>query len=135
MQQFQKDITFLSKTYDANQVSESCNGWVESPITKIANFKELNRTDKSQHKLHFKIIAIYEHYGAADGEDIKIDSDGVYDLTVRAINTLLITDKENFTDQDKAEFLQDSAAIFDFGFWLLGEKIAPFFSKFNKGSK
>jgi hypothetical protein len=133
MQQFQRDIKFISKIFAESKISDTCNGWIEDTISKKATFKELSRTDKAQHKLHFKIIAIFEHFGVKDGEGdaIKIDSDGVYDLTVKAINTLLILD-EGFTVQDKAEFLNDSAAIFDFGFWLLGEKIAPFFSKFSK---
>jgi hypothetical protein len=134
MQQFQKDVSFLSKIFREDKISDTCDGWVEGPITKIATFKELSRTDKSQHKLHFKIIAIFEHFGTKEGEEIKIDSDGVYDLTVKAIKDLLIID-DNFTVQDQAEFLNDSAAIFEFGFWLLGNKIAPFFSKFNQKSK
>lgn len=129
MQQFQREISFISKIWD-----EATTSFIEGTVSKVATFKELSRTDKSQHKLHFKIIAIFEHFGVKDGdnESVKIDSDGVYDLTVKAINTLLIPDKSAFTEQDKAEFLNDSAAIFDFGFWLLGEKIAPFFSKFSK---
>lgn len=127
MEQFKRDISFISKVFDTET-----SQWEEKPITKSATFKDLSRTDKSQHKLHFKIISIFEHFGAKESEgDVKIDSDGVYDLTVKAINTLLIPDPD-FTVQDKAEFLNDSAAIFDFGFWLLGEKIAPFFSIFNK---
>src|ERR1044071_7921560 len=113
-QQFQKEISFLSKLWN-----EPSTSFVEGSVTKTATFKELSRTDKSQHKLHFKIIAIFEHFGAKEGaEEIKIDSDGVYDLTIKAINTLLIPDPA-FTVQDKAEFLNDSAAIFNFGFWLL----------------
>lgn len=132
MEQFKKEISFLSKVFDASKVTDINNGWEEGTVTKVATFKELSRTDKAQHKLHFKIVAIFEHFGAKDeGADMKIDSDGVYDLTVKAINTLLIADPD-FTVQDKAEFLNDSAAIFGFGFWLLGEKIAPFFSTFNK---
>jgi|SRR4051812_32595103 hypothetical protein len=131
MEQFNREISFISKIFDADKVTDTCNGWIEGVVTKTATFKELSRTDKLQHKLHFKIIAIFEHFGVKEGEDVKIDSDGVYDLTVKAINTLLIPDPE-FTVQDKAEFLNDSAAIFDFGFWLLGNKIAPFFSKFNQ---
>jgi hypothetical protein len=131
MEQFNREISFISKIFDADKVTDTCNGWIEGVVTKTATFKELSRTDKLQHKLHFKIIAIFEHFGVKEGEDVKIDSDGVYDLTVKAINTLLIPDPA-FTVQDKAEFLNDSAAIFDFGFWLLGNKIAPFFSKFNQ---
>jgi hypothetical protein len=133
MQQFEKSISFTSKVFDETKISESCNGWIEDIVTKTATFKELCRTDKPQHKLHFKIVSIFEHFGVKESgaENIKLDSDGLYDLTVKAINTLLIPD-EKFTVQDKAEFLNDSAAIFTFGFWLLGEKIAPFFSTFNK---
>lgn len=132
MEQFKKEVTFLSKVFSQNE-GDAVGAWVEEPISKKATFKSLSRTDRSQHKLHFKIISIFEHFGAKEGEQMKIDSDGVYELSVKAIETLLITDKE-FTDQDKIEFLNDSAAIFEFGFWLLGEKIAPFFSTFSKKS-
>lgn len=127
MNQFTQSISFLSKVFN-----EDNNQWEEKPIIKTATFKDLIRTDKSQHKLHFKIISIFEHFGVKeDGPEMKIDSDGIYDLTVKAVNTLLVTD-ESFTVQDKAEFLNDSAALFEFGLWLLGAKIAPFFSKFNQ---
>jgi hypothetical protein len=133
MNTFKRNISFTSKVFDESKISSDSNGWEDAVIEKTAVFKEMNRTDRSQHKLHFKIISIFEHFGSKDGEEIKIDSDGVYELTVKAINTLLVTDSD-FTEQDKAEFLNDSAAIFDFGFWLLGEKIAPFFSTFAKKS-
>lgn len=135
MEQFQRHITFIQKVFYADKVSDTCDGWLEEPVTKFATFKELSRTDKSQHKLHFSIVGIFEHFGAKEGEEIKIDSDGLYDLTIKAIKTLLITDKSDFTDADKTEFMNDSGAIFDFGMWLLGNKIAPFFSTFNKTSK
>jgi|ERR1044072_2672347 hypothetical protein len=133
MQQFERKISFISKVFHEERITETCDGWVEEPIEKTAWFKELSRTDKSQHKLHFKILAIFENFGVkgADIDNIKIDSDGVYELSVKAINTLLLVD-DKFTETDKQEFLNDSAAIFDFGFWLLGQKIAPFFSVFNK---
>jgi len=130
METFQKDISFLAQTLNGEN-----NEWVLSPVTKTATFKELSRTDRNQHKLHFKIIAIFEAFGVnadddSDGTKFKIDSDGVYDLTVKAIKTLLIEDPQ-FTVQDKTELLNDSGAIFEFGMWLLGEKIVPFFSTFK----
>jgi hypothetical protein len=131
MNTFQKDISFLSNT-----IKEGQSEWVLAPVTKTATFKELDRRDKEQHKLHFKLIAIFENFGVSkedniDGAKIKIDSDGVYDLTVKGIKTLLICN-EQFTVQDKAEFLTDSGAILQFGLWALGEKFAPFFSTFNE---
>lgn len=128
METFQKEISFLSKVHDGEK-------WNSSEVVKTATFKELDRTDKLQHKLHFKIIAIFETFGVKKEEDpesakIKIDSDGMYDLTVKAISTLLLPDQE-FTVQDKTEFLNDSAAIMNFGFWLMAEKITPFFLTFR----
>jgi hypothetical protein len=134
MATFQKDITFLSKTPDS--FNQETGKWEPKEIIKTATFKELDPNDKEQHKLHFKIVSIFENFGEKEiGDDgnpkVTINSDGIYDLTVKAIKTLLLPD-ENFTVQDKSEFLNDSGALFDFAFWLLPEKITPFFSKFKR---
>lgn len=124
MNTFEREITFISKVFDSNT-----NQWVDGEVTKTAIFKELSRTDKLQHKLHFKIISLLENFEGGT-EQVKFDTDAVYDLTVKSINTLLIAD-QTFTVQDKTEFLNDSQAIMKFGLWILGEKIAPFFQTYN----
>jgi hypothetical protein len=129
MQTFQKEVTFLSKT--PNSFNIETNAWDYEQVTKTATFKELSRTDRDQHKLHFKIVALFTGGNIEREEDEKagttLESDDIYDLTVKCIKKLLIID-ENFTAQNREEFLTDSGAIMNFGFWLLGEKIAPFFS-------
>ena len=124
---FQKEITFLSQKPFTGEDGNSLS-FQEILVTKTATFKELNRTDKKQHKLHFKIVALFT--GAEKNEEtgnVVLDSDTIYDLTVKSINELLQVDKD-FTEQDKNEFLKDSGAIFNFGYWFLGEKVTPFFS-------
>lgn len=63
-------------------------------------------------------------------EKLNISSDGLYDLTVKSIKSLLVIN-ESFTAQDKEELLADSAAIFNFGMWMMKEKFVPFFPKFK----
>lgn len=127
METFEKDITFLSREFDTDSQQ-----WEEKEVVKKATFKELSRTDRTQAKLHFKLVAIFENFGVSDEADAsaKIDSDGLYDLTTKAIKTLLIID-DSFTEQDKTAFLNDSFAVLAFGLWALGEKFAPFFSTFK----
>ena len=129
MEVFKKDITFLSMVLgEDNQTLQ------EQQVTKTATFSELNRRDKTQHKLHFMLVSIFK----SNGEDeMKIDSDQLYDITVKAVKILLIVDSPNagditlanaiFTEQDKVEFLSDGGALIAFGMWLLKEKISPFF--------
>ena len=125
---FEKEIGFLSNVFN----SES-NEWGLDVVKKTASFNELSRTDKRQHKLHFMMIALFEATPGENGEADKmsLDSDKMYDLTSKAVKTLLIVD-EKFTEQDKSEFLNDSGALFTFGMWLLGEHITPFFSSLMK---
>lgn len=128
MESFQRDISFISKEF---VVAENGGGeWVEKQVTKTATFKELSRTDRDQHKLHFKIIGVMRAGAKEDNEPqkVEIDSDALYDLTSKAIKTLLLID-EQFNAQDKTEFLADSGAIFNFSIWFLQNKITPFFSK------
>lgn len=129
MEFFEKEISFLSKEFDAGT-----NLWKEVSLTKTATFKELSRTDKDQHKFHFKIISLFtmspkEDEGTLDnpGMNINLDPDAIYDLTVKGIKTLMVLNTE-FTAADKNALLSDSGALFKLGFWLLTEKIAPFFS-------
>lgn len=117
MDLFTKDIAFLSNVLNDKQEFEL------QSITKVATFSELDRRVKDQHKLHFMLVSIMK----ASGEDeMKIDSDQLYDFTTKAVKVLLITN-ESFTEQDKVEFLQDSGALISFGMWLLNAKVSPFF--------
>ncbi len=114
---FTKEIKFVS-----NQLGED-EQFSLVEVTKTATFKELSRTDKDQHMLPFMMAALFEVSGK---NTAKISDQQLYDLTVKCIDTLLIED-EIFTSQDKTEFMNDSFAIFKFGWWLMGEKITPFF--------
>lgn len=124
MSTFEQDITFLSKDFEAGT-----DKWEMKAVIKRATFNDISRTERSQHKFHFMIMSIFQSFGDDGKGGVKIDGDGVYDLTVKAIETLWVK-TDTFTDQDKTEFLNDSAAIFNFGIWLLGEKITPFFQVF-----
>ena len=124
MDAFKKEITFLSKTLSGEGV------WIDEEITKTATFKELNRVDRSQHKLHFKMMTVFEGFGVDEEGRFKLDSDALYDLTVKAIKLLITIDAE-FTETDKTEFLNDSGAILSFGTWVFKEKFTPFFLKFK----
>jgi len=119
---FEKELSWVSYDVDGDKV-------VESPRTKIATFYDLNRTDKRQHKLHFKIISIFEglEKGKDEADSIGISSDGLYDITVKAINILLVTN-EVFNEVDKKELLNDSIALLELGMWLFKEKFTPFFA-------
>jgi hypothetical protein len=126
-QTFEKEITWVSWEVDAEK-----NETVETPRTKIATFNELSRTDKTQHKLHFKLLSLFEGLEREKGEadSVGISSDGLYDITVKAINILLVPNTV-FTEMDRKEFLNDSIALLEFGMWLFKEKFSPFFSKFK----
>jgi|YelNatPaOPRAMG01_1025707.scaffolds.fasta_scaffold91594_3 hypothetical protein len=125
MKTFEKEVSYVSWEVDTEK-----NESVETVVTKTATFKELSRTDKTQHKLHFKLISLVEGLKKEKGEEnsIGISSDGLYDITVKAINILFVP-TDSFTEQDKKEFLNDSMALLDFGLWLFKEQFTPFFAK------
>ena len=129
METFEKEITYLTVAFDPE--SETAK---EVEITKVATFKELSRLDKTQAKLHFKLISLFEGISQDedknDSESIGISSDGLYDITVKAINCLHVSTPE-FTEQDKKDCLNDSMALLQFGMWLFKEKFSVFFSTFK----
>ena len=127
MKTFTKEISWVGYEVDTEKTET-----VETKRTKTATFYELNRTDKRQHKLHFKLISLFEGLEKSKDEvdSIGISSDGLYDITVKAINILII-ENESFNNVDKREFLNDSIALLEFGMWLFKEKFAPFFSTFQ----
>lgn len=118
---FEKEISWA--TFEFSQES----GKAEEAIkTKVVKFKELNRNDASQHKLHFKILSMFDSSNPEEG--VNINSDALYDITKKAVNTLIIVDKE-FTELDKRDLLNDSIGLLKLGLWLFGEKFTPFFAK------
>lgn len=131
IQTYERGVSYIGKVFDS--VSKQ---WADDTITKTACFKELNRVDRSQHKLHFKLIAILEDNMGEDTEEgrLKISTDGLYDLTAKAIKTLLVVD-DKFTESDRTELLNDSIAILEFGMWFMKEKVPPFFNQFSMTSK
>lgn len=127
MKTFEKEISYVSWGVDAEKETT-----VETLVTKTATFKELSRTDKTQHKLHFKLISLFEGLEREkdESDSIGISSDGLYDITVKAVNILFVP-TTNFTEADKKEFLSDSMALLDFGLWIFKNQFSPFFSKFK----
>ncbi len=123
---FVKEVTYISREVNEN------NELVDVEVTKEVTFKELSRTDQSQHKLHFKLISLFEglEKEGDEADKVGISTDTLYDITVKAIN-ILVVPNSNFTDVNKKEFLHDSIALLNFGMWLFKEKFAPFFSKFK----
>jgi hypothetical protein len=125
MNTFEKEISWGTLEFDAKEEKH-----IEVEKTKIATFKELNKLDRTQHKLHFKIMSLFEGLEKSkdEADSVGISSDGLYDITIKAINILLTPD-ENFTEMDKNEWLNDSLSLLNFGLWLFKEKFAPFFSR------
>lgn len=125
MSTFQKEISFISPTNFNQELNGGMGAFEEKEITKLATFKELSRTDRDQHELHFMIMAAFQE---TKGKRIKYDSSQVLAMTDSYIETCLIID-ESFTTADKTQFLNDSIAKLKFGLWLLNEKFAPFFAQ------
>lgn len=133
MKQFEKEISWVTWEYDPQSTAVDEKDRVkEVTHTKTVTFYDLNRTDKRQHKLHFRLISLFEgtEGSIGDPESIDINTDGFYDITVKAFKTLVIVDGEKFTKTDLEEFLNDSGAILPFGMWMLKEKFSPFFKNF-----
>jgi hypothetical protein len=126
MNTFEKEVSYIAVGYNTD--SEKAE---ETQVTKIATFKELSRLDPNQHKLHFKLISLFEGLDKGEDEGMGISSDGLYDITVKAINILFVP-TDAFTELDKKDFLKDSIALLEFGMWLFKEKFSVFFSAFKK---
>jgi hypothetical protein len=129
---FKKEITFLSKVAVMEATDENKVGDViEVEVTKTAVFKEISRTNRSQHKLHSTLLSMEGViYKDANGK-FRIDGGELMTLSALAIETLLIVDNNNFTEGDKTEVLNDSFALINTGIWLFEHKLAPFFSTFK----
>jgi len=131
IQTFKKEITFLSKVFNSDP---QINAFETVEVTKEVTFRDLSRTDRSQAKLHFMLISIFEQKKKDDEIDesdlsngLKVNSDMLVDITVKAIKTLLIVGEGDVTEAEKTEILNDTVALFSFGWWFMNEKITPFF--------
>jgi hypothetical protein len=126
---FVKQVKFLSHSFDGEKP-------VDVILTKDATFKELNRTDKSQHDLHFDIVGLLVKNKVSDDDDdesnkvLSLDMAKVGALVKKAIKTTALTDN-NFTETDKKEFLQDFGALLPFSNWYMQEKVLPFFQSLS----
>lgn len=126
MSTFTKEVSFINPAFFDNTLTPPSH--VEKEETKTATFKELSRTDRDQHDLHFMIMAAFE---ATSGKKVKYDSSQILKMTDEYIETSLIVN-DCFTSTDKLQFLNDSIAKLQFGMWLLNEKFAPFFAQLGK---
>ena len=130
---YTKEISFISPTaFDATK--GQMGQFEEKEITKTATFKELSRTDREQHELHFMIMAAFQE---TTGKKVKYDSSQILEMTDIYIETcMLVNDGLNpqidITATDKMQFLNDSIAKLKFGLWLLNEKFSPFFAQLGK---
>jgi len=131
-EQFSHSISFLSKEFDPT-LNNGVGDWTDKEVTKTVTFKELIRTDATQHRLHFKIVSMMSSAaeGLQPGQQPRLGSDQLYELTNRFLLDMIVPTEE-FTEQNKTELLQDSMALLTLGLWLLGHKMAPFFSIITK---
>lgn len=134
---FDREISYLH--YDLN---ETRTQWGHFPIKKVATFKELSRVDRSQAKLSMAVasafrkfprVPVFDETGKQKtGEDGKLlftmsfDEEIIYDITSRFISDMTVLNSV-FGEQERAELLNDAGAVLMFGWWLLEEKLLPFF--------
>ena len=117
METFTKEIVFLGRVFDSTK-----NDWIDGEITKTATFNELSRKAPEQRELCWITLDILD----LKNKTPKIDSETACKLVDLFIDKMLIVN-ETFTEQDKKEFLSDNTSVISFGFWLIHEKIIPFF--------
>jgi hypothetical protein len=128
MNTFTKELTWVG--YEIDTEAEVPVP-IETERKKIATFKELSRTDPSQRKLIYRITKLFDGQPEiTDSSDIGYNTDALSELVDKAVKDLLIVNQD-FTDQDKKEFQQDNLALMSFGFWVMQNHFAPFFSKFK----
>lgn len=133
---FKHELSYVEKA-----LNEQRNDWTTAPVKKMATFKELSRVDVTQHKLAMFISKTIRRFPRVPvmvdgvqkknekGEDVSsmdIDDESMYDVTVRFVKECAIVGGD-FDEQAKAEFLNDAGGIYAFGWWLMTEKILPFF--------
>lgn len=133
---FNKVVKYLEKA-----LNDTRTQWTEKPVEHTATFKELSRVDPTQHKFamavnrsmrKFPRIPVMENGMQKKNEQgeevfsIDIDDEIMYDLTARFVREMTVLSAD-FGEQQRAEFLNDAGAIYELGWWLMAEKIIPFF--------
>ena len=122
MNTFEKTIKYLTITGNL----DSDNNPVLEPVEKQVSFYKLSQTDPRQARLFFMMRPLYREVKViGENEATFIADPGImHDLTIAAINTLLIVDPDGtkagnkFTEMDKKEFLNDGFAVMTFGEWF-----------------
>jgi hypothetical protein len=126
MNTFKKELTYL----EVVGVEDDGITPKMQPTTKNVTFKELSQTDKSQGRIFFLMRPLFQNVKmVGGGEKVIADPNVLYDLIMYVIDALLIQD-EDFSEQNKVEFLNDNFAVMCFGEWFLNEKASPFFFRY-----
>jgi hypothetical protein len=139
MKTFEKEISISTSDFNA-----TTNKFEKVTHKKMFTFKELDEYDQEQQKLHFKLSVIFERAITDNDEkigsertEINLNTDQVHELTIKFINTCLITTNEqgesiHSKEQDKRELLANSKSVYNLGSWLTHNKFYPFFLEFQK---
>lgn len=126
---FVKEITFINPAF----YDEETQAHTSKEVTVSATFKDLSRTDRTQHDLHFMIMAAFEE---TKGNSVKYDSSQLLKMIDEFVETAMLTKDGDpntaATNTDKLQFLNDSIGKLKFGFWLMKEKFSPFFAQLAK---
>jgi hypothetical protein len=133
MNTFEKTLKYLTITGNI----DSDNQPILEPVERQVSFYKLSQTDSRQARLFFMMRPLYRSVQMIGNSESTIiaDPNVMYDLTLQAIDILLIVDPDGtkagnkFTELDKREFLNDSFAVLSFGEWFLQDS-APFFLKY-----
>lgn len=98
--------------------------------TKTIELNDLSQNDKRQGRLFFMLRPLYKSSQRVGEIETSIIADPLvlHDITIHAIDVLVNID-DNFTQSDKAEFLNDNFAVMEFGEWFL-EYATPFFLRY-----
>lgn len=130
---YQHEVITGKREYDEQAAAEGKeNQWKIVPLKKTAWFKELDENEEEQHVLHFEIL---EFFSVDEETAKKVDKDPaakseyykkLYRLTRSYIDHMLVVTDE-FSAKEKAIMMNNSKAIMAFMFWVVKEKIGPFF--------
>jgi hypothetical protein len=101
-------------------------------VKKTVTFRELDETNKDQHRLHFRIMSLYKTKMEVDErtKTMSIDTDVLYEITVESVKLLAVVD-DSFTEMEMKEFLASSIGVLKFGLWFLENHITPFILEYN----
>ena len=130
---FQQELNYVEMGFNDPQDPSSV-GLV--PVKKTATFKELSRTDKSQHHLAMYMTKKFRAFSKPTGEfdnegkeiyKFSLEDEETYDMTVRFVETNLVPTAD-FDAKDAKEFLNDVVGISELGTALFQDKFLPFFA-------